>query len=143
MKTKELLQKAILHYGDKAQLLMLIEELEELYEALTIHQEEYKVVVEELADLSICLKQAFMIFGLVDDHYPPVDSSVKSFIQIKSEVTLFVCRASRGREVSPYSLFDLAGWIRARVQDTNAKDSVQDIIKKKLIRLHGRLRDEK
>jgi hypothetical protein len=142
MKTKELLQRAILHYGDKAQILMLIEELEELYEALTIHQEEYKVVVEEIADVAICLNQAYIIFNL-EEHVYPVNSKVSTFNTIKHQVTIFICRTSRGRDVSPSPLFELSGWIIARMQDTDAKKDVQNIIKKKLIRLHGRLRDEK
>jgi hypothetical protein len=134
----DILRKAISVYGKKAQLLMLIEEIEELWDALTSAGGMQELVVEEMADVSICLKQALIIFNLTDDHYPSIGTDAE-LSKISHEVRLFVCRASRGRVFSPDSLWKLAGWIRKRAEVLGVQEEIKSISRKKLARLARRM----
>lgn len=139
--TDEILRKAISVYGEKAQLLMLVEEMEELWGALTSVKDEKELVIEEMADVSICLKQTLMMFNLTDDHYPANGTS-EEFAKIEREVRLFICRASRGREYSPESLWHLAGWIRKRAEVWGAQEEIKEIARKKIARLARRITEK-
>lgn len=135
------MRKAISVYGEKAQLLMLVEEIEELWGALTSGINQKELIAEEMADVSICLKQALMIFNLTDDHYP-AKGTVPEFGKIGHEVRLFICRASRGRESSPESLWQLAGWLRKRAEVLGIQEEIKEMAGKKLARLARRMSEK-
>lgn len=67
---KKLLERVIKHYGEKAQMIVAIEEMSELTKALTkdmrgsINKDH---ITEEMADVYICLEQLKIIHGITDD----------------------------------------------------------------------------
>ena len=66
-KEKEIMERAIAHYGKETQLIVCIEELSELIKELTKHlrgRNSLLGLTEEMADVSIVLDEIMLIFGV-------------------------------------------------------------------------------
>lgn len=64
---KELLTKAVNHYGIEAQLLMCVEEMAELTQAISKvlrGKVDINNLQEEIADVEICLEYVKMVYGV-------------------------------------------------------------------------------
>lgn len=128
--------KALASYGRKAQLLMLIEEVEELVVAMKSGDREQ--IVEEVADVAICAQYPLYIFGMEDDSWPE-DPSLDRLHEIASDVRFFICRASRGRPVHHQSVWSLSGWLQAWAIKNDAVDEIKTVSEEKLLRLEKRV----
>lgn len=78
---KEIIMKAIRHYGKSQQMLMAIEEMSELTKALCKDFRNTKgargQIVEEMADVYIMLAQLEIIFEAQNDLYEIVDRKLE------------------------------------------------------------------
>lgn len=66
-KEKEIMERAIAHYGKETQLIVCIEELSELIKELTKHLrggDSLLGLTEEAADVSIVLDEVMLLFGI-------------------------------------------------------------------------------
>lgn len=131
--------RALAHYGKDAQLLMLIEELDELADAVRFG--DFDKISEEVADVAICLKYAFLIYGIPDDSLQ-CNPDEDMLLDVSRRVRLFICRLQRGRSESPDCIWKLAGWLLAWSKKNNAIDDIKSITKSKLLRLEGRMDNE-
>lgn len=76
----DIIKKAIDHYGSDAQLLMAIEEMSELTQAICKKNRIFGVrghIVEEMADVYIMLAQLEIIFEAQNDLYEIVDRKLE------------------------------------------------------------------
>lgn len=66
----EILKMAVEHYGPENQIRMMFEEMAELQKELCKHlrgEDRRKQIVEEIADVSIMLRQMIIIFDIEDE----------------------------------------------------------------------------
>jgi hypothetical protein len=140
VKAIDICLKAIAHYGEQNQIMIFLGELAELSQA--VEKGDRSGIIEELADVQICLAQRFLIAGIDPDlsKVPTVTGGLNDFF---AEIVLQEARLVQGRNWRPLALYCLSGWIDKVVHDFKAKDEVEEIKVFKLKRLMRRIKDEK
>lgn len=135
-KAEKIMRKAIKHYGEQAQRMMLIEELGELIEATRGGNRES--VVEEIADVTIVLSQIFIIEGIESGCFAE-KSTPSNLCDIASLIMIREGRIARGREYSPACLWMLSGFLQTKAVQMGAVSEIKQVVAKKLARLEERM----
>lgn len=138
-KYEKIMRLAIDHYGEASQGIMLIEELGELLEAMESGDRDK--MVEEIADVSVCLKQVLIIEGMTDNTFAEL-ATPGNLCTIAAQVMIMTGRQARGRKYSNVCLWMLSGWLRTRAVKMRAVNEVKAVVKKKLLRLEERMSGE-
>jgi hypothetical protein len=136
MKAIEILRKAIKHFGPEVQVMVFLGEIAELQEALRAGDR--KNIIEEIADVQVCLVQRFIIEGLEPDFSktPPVRTGIEEII---SQITIQEARRVQGRGWKPLSVYLLESWIQEKIDRMGIADEVDKVKKMKIKRLSRRL----
>ena len=140
MNAIDICRKAIVHYGAQSQIMVFLGELAELSQAITASNR--SAIVEELADVQVCLATRFIIAGIEPD-LSKVPRVTGGFFDIFTEIALQEARLVQGRSWQPLALYCLSGWIDKIVHDFKAEDEIEKIKVFKLKRLMRRIESEK
>jgi hypothetical protein len=132
----EILRKAIKHFGPEKQIMVFLGEIAELQEALRSGDRDS--IIEEIADVQICLAQRFILEDLEPDFSktPPVRAGLEEII---TQITIQEARRVQGRGWKPLSVYLMESWTREKIESMGISDEVEKIKKMKLKRLARRL----
>ena len=138
MKSNELLQRTIDHYGPDKQIVVFLGELGELYEA--VRHGTSNDVVDELADVIIMVTQRVMIADIPTPTPIPVKLAALPVLAVAiAKINKYEARLVQGREYTWEPIRVLLGWIDTLEREMSCSGLIANRIKFKLERLQERL----
>ena len=136
MKPVDVCLRAIRFYGPENQIMVFLGELAELSQALETGETE--AIVEEIADVQICLAQRFLIAGVEPD-FSKTPKVTGAFERLFSEAVLQEARRIQGRGWNALAYYAIESWVKNKIEELDCIEEVEEWKVKKLKRLSGRI----